>query len=58
MSISYSMGTMNHGNAVEEGLQVVQGTIELPGYVTRLYRMSCMPILLSIVCSVVSLVKA
>ena len=52
------MGTSNHGNVVGEGLQVVLGTIEFLGYGTSLYRLNCMPILLSIVCNVVFLVKA
>ena len=52
------MGTSNHGNVVGERLQVVLGTVEFPGYGKSLYRLNCMPILLSIVCSVVFSVKA
>ena len=52
------MGTNNHGNVVGEGLQVVLGTVEFPRYGKSLYRLNCMPILLSIICSVVFSVKA
>ena len=53
-----NMGTSNHGNVVGEGLQVVLGTLDFPGYGKSLYRLNCMPILLSILCSVVFSVKA
>ena len=52
------MGTNNHGNVVGEGLKVVWGIIEFPGYGTTLYRLNCMLILLFIVCSVVFSIKS
>ena len=52
------MGTSNHENVVGEGLQVVWGTIEFLGCGTSLYRLNCMPILLSIVYNVVFSIKA
>ena len=51
------MGTSNHDNVVGEGLQVVLGTVEFPGYGNSLYRLNCMLVLLYIVSSVVVLVK-